>query len=378
MDEMEQPPRSSLHPLPPDPAINALGVGPACTDAESPALSVIIPAYNAQRFIAETLTSALQQAHADRIQFIVIDDASNDATFEKISSVQQAWPNHRIEVIKHQENLGISATRNEALEQVKTPYIGFLDADDLWAPQFTKTIMPLIARGEADIIEFDVRKVGPTGKTLRHMKLLNEHSAGLRELDRAERLEFARVYQCFSWSRIYRRELWNELRFPTQRELYEDCAVIPVIYARAHTICRIADELYFYREHMQSATHSITPRSIRCVALSAEEALDHYASDGYSDYWMAIFHQAFSLACIQTARVGTGFAEAVSVIDALAAHYHAFMELHVCAPHQKSSPFSSLHQAQWIAMDRRYFLVKQALKRAFGLERRPRFLSFMR
>lgn len=93
-----------------------------------PLVSVIVPAFNAERWISETLRSVLSQTHAS-LQVIVVDDGSTDATAEKVCSFSDA----RISLIS-QANQGAAAARNRGLGLASGDLIQFLDADDILGP----------------------------------------------------------------------------------------------------------------------------------------------------------------------------------------------------------------------------------------------------
>ena len=90
-----------------------------------PLVSIIIPAYNAADYIADTIESALRQSYGN-IEIIVVDDGSTDSTF----NIAQRYENSGITVVK-QINSGASAARNYGIALAKGQYIQFLDADDL-------------------------------------------------------------------------------------------------------------------------------------------------------------------------------------------------------------------------------------------------------
>jgi len=94
----------------------------------SPLVSVIIPLYNAEQFIIETIDSVLNQTYQN-IEIIIVDDGSVDQSLERV----KALTNHQIRWFK-QMNKGASAARNYGLKEAKGDYIQFLDADDLLAP----------------------------------------------------------------------------------------------------------------------------------------------------------------------------------------------------------------------------------------------------
>ena len=96
--------------------------------SETPLVSVIIPAYNAERFVARTLESVLSQTYKN-IEVLVVNDGSTDRTVEIVESF--ARKDSRIRIL-HQPNLGAPAARNCGIRSAKGEYIAPLDADDIW------------------------------------------------------------------------------------------------------------------------------------------------------------------------------------------------------------------------------------------------------
>lgn len=93
-----------------------------------PVISVIIPAYNAEKTIAQTIESVLNQSFVD-FEAIVINDGSTDLTLDILGQIEDP----RIQVFSY-GNAGVSAARNRGISQAAGEFIAFLDADDLWTP----------------------------------------------------------------------------------------------------------------------------------------------------------------------------------------------------------------------------------------------------
>jgi glycosyltransferase involved in cell wall biosynthesis len=106
-------------------------------------VSVLIPAYNAERWLAATIRSALAQTWR-RIEVIVVDDGSRDGTL----AVAKAWESRSVKVVT-QPNMGAPAARNRALEIAQGSYIQWLDSDDLLDPEKISAQMR-VAREVAD------------------------------------------------------------------------------------------------------------------------------------------------------------------------------------------------------------------------------------
>ena len=93
-----------------------------------PKVTVVTPAYNAMKYLPETLKSALQQTFTD-FEVLIINDGSSDGIVEWSSQITDP----RVKVIS-QENQGTAAARNRGISESKGEYIAFLDADDIWEP----------------------------------------------------------------------------------------------------------------------------------------------------------------------------------------------------------------------------------------------------
>jgi len=93
-----------------------------------PTISVVIPAYNAERTILETIASVQQQSFSD-FELIVINDGSTDRTLELLHSIND----ERLRILSY-ENGGVSVARNRGISQASGEFISFIDADDLWSP----------------------------------------------------------------------------------------------------------------------------------------------------------------------------------------------------------------------------------------------------
>lgn len=95
-----------------------------------PKISVIMPAYNAEKYIEEAIDSILGQTFED-FEFIILNDCSTDRTEEIILS----YDDPRIVYLKNEQNLGVAATLNRGLEVAKGKYIARMDADDISLPE---------------------------------------------------------------------------------------------------------------------------------------------------------------------------------------------------------------------------------------------------
>jgi teichuronic acid biosynthesis glycosyltransferase TuaG len=100
--------------------------------SEDDGVSIVTPAYNAQRYIAETVASVQAQTCRDW-ELIVVDDRSRDATAATVKALAQN--DNRVRLIEQEKNGGPARARQAALDVARFRRIAFLDADDLWLPQ---------------------------------------------------------------------------------------------------------------------------------------------------------------------------------------------------------------------------------------------------
>ncbi|MDF5725065.1 MAG: glycosyltransferase family A protein [Rhizonema sp. PD37] len=117
------------------------------TNSQLPLVSVIIPAYNAETFIARTLNSVLSQTY-ENIEILVVDDGSKDKTAEIIE--QFAQKDNRI-IFFNQANAGVAAARNLAIQNSRGEYIAPLDADDIWDQTKIEKQVKLILQSEPTV-----------------------------------------------------------------------------------------------------------------------------------------------------------------------------------------------------------------------------------
>ena len=97
---------------------------------QRPLVSIIMPAYNAEKYIQESIESVLAQTYQNW-ELLIVNDASTDNTKAIINNYLS---DPRIKIINHQKNKGLAQTRNTGIEQSTGEYITFLDTDDLWTP----------------------------------------------------------------------------------------------------------------------------------------------------------------------------------------------------------------------------------------------------
>lgn len=112
-------------------------------------ISIIMPAYNSDKYIAQAIDSVIQQTYQSW-ELIIIDDCSSDNTNSIIE--QMIEKDSRIRRIKNEQNLGVSATRNKGVALCRGEWVAFLDSDDLWEKTKLDKQMKLAHASSAEFV----------------------------------------------------------------------------------------------------------------------------------------------------------------------------------------------------------------------------------
>ncbi len=114
-----------------------------------PAISIVMPIYNAEPFLKQTLTCLLQQTFTD-FELICVDDGSTDCTPELLRKFSSKF-SHRMHIIT-QTNAGPGAARNAGIAKVRGKYLALLDADDIYEPNFLERTYQKITADQSDLV----------------------------------------------------------------------------------------------------------------------------------------------------------------------------------------------------------------------------------
>lgn len=200
---------------------------------ESIDLSVIIPIYNAERFLKKCLESVTAQKSDYNIQIICIDDGSTDNSAQILDKFKE---NEKL-VIIHQKNMGHSGARNAALSMKLGKYLMFIDSDDFIDESYLDKMLRAAYDTNADIVQSGFCKCNADSIVLDTTKC----SEGvINSYDELERFGGA------PWGRIYKTHLWDNICFPSGM-MFEDIIIFNLIFRRANSIIGISDAYYMYR-----------------------------------------------------------------------------------------------------------------------------------
>jgi glycosyltransferase involved in cell wall biosynthesis len=116
-------------------------------------VSIIMPAFNAERFISQALESVASQTYT-RWEIIVTNDGGTDNTAEIVSTFARQI-SQPLKLLHHAQPQGPSAARNTSMKAATGNYIAFLDADDYWLPDHLESLYAILSTGKGDLAYSD-------------------------------------------------------------------------------------------------------------------------------------------------------------------------------------------------------------------------------
>lgn len=126
-------------------------------------VSIVMPSYNSERFIAESIKSVQLQTYGDW-ELLVVDDCSKDGTVAIAEAIAKDDP--RIHVFSNELNSGAACSRNRALREAKGDWIAFLDSDDLWKPEKLKKQLAFMSKNGCSFSYTEYETIDEGGRSL--------------------------------------------------------------------------------------------------------------------------------------------------------------------------------------------------------------------
>ena len=191
-------------------------------------LSIIVPVYNAERFLRPCLDSLLAQTLED-FELLLVNDGSQDGSGAILEEYRRRDP-RRIRVITV-DNGGQGRARNLALDLAQGEFLGFADSDDWVEPRMFETLVRAAEEQNADLAVCDAVECWPDGRRV---------PLPLSRFPRPIKMGTE------VWSKLFRRSVFGDLRF-AEGVWYEDMAYVVQALLRTDRIARVPEALYCYR-----------------------------------------------------------------------------------------------------------------------------------
>ncbi|MEH6396898.1 glycosyltransferase family 2 protein [Pseudoalteromonas sp.] len=218
-------------------------------------LSIIVPVYNAEKYIVESLSSCLVQMN-EAIELIVVNDGSKDNSLTLIKTAFAKEIKSGIMKIIDQNNQGVSIARNNGIKLAKGEYIAFFDADDILLEQYISQITYVIDKHAPDIIEYGFCKFKEVRDISAEQGIFVNHEFGLQKTSDVLENVYARSVW-YPWLRVFARRFVAQDMFPAGVRFCEDLMAISQLYNNTQNIYIIDKVLYGYRENIDGATFNV-------------------------------------------------------------------------------------------------------------------------
>lgn len=228
---------------------------------KKPFVSVIVPFFNAEKFLSSCIDSILAQTYPD-FELILIDDGSNDYSV----TIAKHYTKHQKHNTKHQKirlyhikNQGVAKARSYGLSQSSGDYILFVDADD-WIRKHT--LQKLVSEIEDDAIIICSYRIYYRYLFFSNHPRINNRiyttQTALKELSKNQ------VIKNYFWGRLYKKELLKQVNFEYDG-LFEDIYVMHQIIMKAKKIKLLAYQGYCYRIHSHSLTSNMNYQKVKLM-----------------------------------------------------------------------------------------------------------------
>lgn len=242
---------------------------------EKKKISIIIPAYNAEKYISESLETILSQSYKN-LEIIIINDGSKDNTQKVLEEYESKYPN--IKVINKQ-NEGVSRARNDGLDIATGDYIGFVDSDDQVEPEMFERLIENAEKYDCDISHCGYKLIRPDGMTFDFYGTYNlkqqDNYEGIKDL-----LE-GKIVEPGIWNKLFKRELLEGIRFPENIRFNEDLYFCVLAFAKAKTAVFYDAPLYRYFLREGSATTTGNINRIDDIMWVAKHIGDLFTDEKY-------------------------------------------------------------------------------------------------
>ncbi len=216
-------------------------------------LSIVVPAYNVEKYIAKCIDSILNQKTRYNYELIIVNDGSTDNT----KSIIEEYSDEKIILIE-QDNQGLSGARNTGINESRGKYITFVDSDDFLLEDSIEKMLSQIINKDADVVVGSHYMFVDGTDNKENCILENE----VIESNPAKAIN----HPGYAWGKIFKRDLFDMIRFP-MGAWFEDALICSIIYRMSKKMVVLDKMVYAYR---------INPKGISQTARKSPKCIDHY------------------------------------------------------------------------------------------------------
>lgn len=221
-----------------------------------PKVSVIVPVYNVENYLAKCLDSILAQKFTD-FELIVVNDGSTDNSLE--IALEYQGKDNRIFVLD-KNNGGLSDARNFGLDIAKGEYIAFIDSDDTIEPNMLSEMYEEAEENQSDIVFCALNKVNERGNI---NAFLSQGDFETKRIVLEKDFSIFGEFSCFACNKLFKSSLFDENRFTKMH--FEDIELIPKLVLMSKKISILNKAFYNYLEREGSITKNHTIKGLNLL-----------------------------------------------------------------------------------------------------------------
>ena len=241
-----------------------------------PRISVVVPIYNVESYLAESLESAAAQSFRD-LEVIMVDDGSTDGSAAIAHEFEARDPRFRLLT---RVNGGLSAARNTGIDAASGEHLAFLDSDDVLPPDAYETLLRALEQSGSDFATGNVHRLMPARTA--QARFLAKTFASTQIATHVTRFR-PLLADRTAWNKLFKRSFWdaNGFRFPEGR-VHEDIPVILPAHFLARSVDVLSQPVYHYRmrrDGVLSITQRRLEHGVMLDRLAAIEEVDAFLAE---------------------------------------------------------------------------------------------------
>lgn len=246
-----------------------------------PKVSVIVPVYNAEKYLSKCINSIANQTMKD-IEIIMVNDGSTDSSLEIIEKYQNLYKNKMIIIDK--KNGGAGSARNIGLDIATGEFIKFVDADDYLKLDVIDKMYNIAKEHKVSLVRGNNQTIIGPFKTIDTCSWSN--LKGNQIVDVRKNKDYIITESPGIGNKLINRRLFDDLRFPDKTK-WEDLAIMPVVIASSEKIYHMDEPVYNYRVNMNTTISDFINAIpnildiIRCTENIENKMIERGLSDEY-------------------------------------------------------------------------------------------------
>lgn len=227
-------------------------------------ISIIIPTYNVEKYLDRCVNSVINQTYSN-IEIVLVDDGSTDNSGVICDKYMKC--DQRVKVI-HKKNEGVAEARNVGLDNSNGEYVTFVDSDDYVPSDYVEYLYEILSLNKATIsccnFEYIYENSNQTIKSKNNKEIIVTYS----NKEALEDLLYQRNIDTSPWGKLYRKEVFKNIRFPIGK-IYEDFGTIYKVVSSAEKVVYSNQKKYYYLIRKDSTTgRSFSSKDFDMIELS--------------------------------------------------------------------------------------------------------------